>query len=50
MQYCPPVPFRPELMYCYPPVNLQLADMVALAIFGIAIVISLTLYMKGKAK
>ena len=50
MKYCPPVPFRPDLIYCYPEISLQLADKIALATFFIMIVVSITLYIRGKAK
>ena len=49
-QYCPSVPYRPELMYCYPKVVLQPADIIALGLCILLIGIALTLYVKGRAK
>jgi hypothetical protein len=50
MKYCPPVPFRPDLVYCYPEISLQLADKIAMTTFFIAGVIAIILYIRGYAK
>ncbi len=50
MRYCPNVPFRPDLIYCYPEIKLNTADVVGLIILAIMLVVPIVLYMKGKAK
>lgn len=50
IQICPTVPFRPEMVYCYPAVHLEPYDIWALVIALAAILLILGLYMSGKAK
>lgn len=49
-QYCPSVPFRKELVYCYPEIHLQLVDKIGLTILLLIAVVSIILYAIGRAK
>jgi hypothetical protein len=49
-QYCPSVPYRPDLVFCYPKVVLQTPDILAVGLCLLLIGIALTLYVKGRAK
>jgi hypothetical protein len=48
-QYCVKVPFTGE-DYCYPTIVMQPIDMLALGLALLFIGISITLYIRGKAK
>lgn len=50
MQYCPPVPFRPDLKFCYPEVKLQSYDEWGLLFLLLVAVVAVLLYMTGRAK
>ena len=49
-QYCPSVPYRPDLIFCYPEVQLQLADKIGLTILLLMALVSIILYLTGRAK
>lgn len=50
MQYCPPVPFRPDLIYCYPEVRLESYDAWGLGFLVLMALVATALYLMGKAK
>jgi hypothetical protein len=50
MKYCPSVPFRPDLVFCYPEVKLDIVNITALVVIGVLIVIPIILYFMGRAK
>lgn len=49
-QYCPSVPYRPELIFCYPKVVLHPVEILALGLCLVLIGAAIVLYIKGKAK
>jgi hypothetical protein len=50
MKYCPPVPFRPDLVYCYPEIKLQSYDIWGLLFLMLVAVVAIILYLIGRAK
>jgi|LakMenEpi02Apr12_1017379.scaffolds.fasta_scaffold02054_2 hypothetical protein len=50
MRYCPPVPFRADLVYCYPEIHLTSTDTWGLVFLILVAVVSVGLYLVGKAK